>query len=270
MAQDSRPCKGCGATIYRTAPVAPIRHYCSPDCRPRCAVDGCEKPRHGLTYCSAHHTRWKRFGDPLAPRVRRPNGPRVRRNVIPAPCSIEGCARPSRKSGWCEGHYQQWYKYGEARPFFFTWADEPNCLVCGQPNGAFRSRKFCSSSCAVYYSRWAGALPPNPHCVRCGTEIDLRRISPKGYRQRADAKQCRKCRAMRSGWMSPGELAARDGAFCGICGCDVDLAARHPDSMRGSTDHVIPRARGGSDDPENQQLAHLICNQVKSDRVEAV
>lgn len=112
MAQTSRPCKGCGEPIYRTAPVAPIPHYHGPECRPRCAVAGCDKPQHGLTYCTAHHTRWKRTGDPLTPLSRRPNV---------GICGVEGCDQPMRKTGWCAGHYQQAKRFGAPRPFAYKW-----------------------------------------------------------------------------------------------------------------------------------------------------
>lgn len=32
-------------------------------------------------------------------------------------------------------------------------------------------------------------------------------------------------------------------------------------------DHIIPLARGGTDTPENRQLAHRLCNEIKSDRL---
>lgn len=66
--------------------------------------------------------------------------------------------------------------------------------------------------------------------------------------------------------MTPRELAARDGADCTICGAAVDMSLKAPDRMRASVDHMVPRACGGSDDPENLRLAHLRCNQIKSDR----
>lgn len=112
MAKTSAPCRGCGADILRTNATAPIRHYCSPDCRPRCDVDGCDKPRHGYIYCSAHHTRWKRYGEPLEPLVRTPNV---------GPCSVDGCGQPMRKRTWCASHYAQWVRTGKARPFIYKW-----------------------------------------------------------------------------------------------------------------------------------------------------
>ncbi|NKU01802.1 hypothetical protein GS918_28180 [Rhodococcus hoagii] len=43
------------------------------------------------------------------------------------------------------------------------------------------------------------------------------------------------------------------------------MAARNPDPFRASIDHKLPRSRGGTNDPQNLQLTHLWCNQVKSD-----
>lgn len=33
-------------------------------------------------------------------------------------------------------------------------------------------------------------------------------------------------------------------------------------------DHIVPRSRGGTDDPSNLRLAHAICNLVKGNRVD--
>lgn len=114
MAQSSRPCKGCGEPIYRTVQVAPIPHYHGPECRPRCDVEGCDKPRHGNVYCSAHHTRWKRTGDPLTALERQPNS---------GACSVGGCGQPMRKRGWCASHYSMWQRQGEVKPFTYKWGD---------------------------------------------------------------------------------------------------------------------------------------------------
>lgn len=47
----------------------------------------------------------------------------------------------------------------------------------------------------------------------------------------------------------------------------MDFRLTAPDPYRPSVDHRVPRARGGTNEPENLQLAHLHCNQVKSDRI---
>lgn len=257
MAQDSRPCKGCGEPIYRTVPVAPIKHYHGPECRPRCSVGECEKPVHAKDMCSAHSTRAERYGDPLAPKVRERNE---------GECSVEGCDRPMRKTRLCAGHYSMLAHYGEIREWAYRWSDEPTCLLCGKPNGSFKSRKYCSAACQQFVSRWRGRLPSNPSCARCGVEIDLATAGKNGRRKKADTKLCGRCRSQTRTEATPGELALRDGPYCQLCGCDVDMLAVAPDPMRPSVDHIIPRAWGGSDAADNNQLTHLICNQIKSDR----
>lgn len=259
MAQNSRPCMGCGTVIRRTVAVAPIRHYCSIDCRPRCCVEACEKPRHGSLYCSSHHTRWRQTGDPLTPLKRH-------RNV--GTCTVQGCEQPMRKMTWCASHYANWHRTGKhPEPFKYKWATTNVCVVCGATTGQLKRRKHCSARCQALDSRHKGTRPKTAECARCGAEIDLLALTRAGQFRRTDVKLCRKCKTMHSSrWPSPGELAARDGLACGICGHVVDTAAMHPDPMRASVDHVIPRSRGGSDEPDNFQLAHLWCNQVKSDR----
>lgn len=182
-------------------------------------------------------------------------------------CSVDECDRPVRKRGWCASHYSQWHRTGEVKPFVYTWANEPECLVCGRPNGGYRSRKFCSNACMRYWHNNGKAIPINPHCARCEVEIDLAEVGRKGQRRRRTVKLCRSCKSQTRTEATPRELALRDGPYCQLCGCDVDLTARHPDPMRPSVDHIIPRARGGSDVAENNQLAHLLCNQIKSDRL---
>lgn len=33
--------------------------------RPKCSIEGCDKPNHCKTYCDKHYMNWKRNGDPL-------------------------------------------------------------------------------------------------------------------------------------------------------------------------------------------------------------
>lgn len=185
MAQTSRPCKGCGEPIYRTAPVAPIPHYHGPECRPRCSVEGCEKPRHGNVYCSAHHTRWKRYGDPLAPLERRPNE---------GPCGVDGCLQPMRKTGLCASHYSMKHRYGEIRDWAYKWGEggyvsthrwlrrilgEPSgypCIDCGKQaeewsyNNADPDELVDEKHYGCAYSRNPECY--SPRCVPCHRRFD--------------------------------------------------------------------------------------------------
>lgn len=57
-------------------------------------------------------------------------------------------------------------------------------------------------------------------------------------------------------------LAARDGARCFYCECDLE-----PDSVVATADHVIPACRGGSNQLGNLVLACKPCNTDKGDQL---
>jgi len=52
----------------------------------------------------------------------------------------------------------------------------------------------------------------------------------------------------------------RDGYVCGLCGKTVEPNDVH-------IDHIRPRARGGTDDVWNLQVAHSLCNMRKGARI---
>ena len=116
--------------------------------RTPCAYDGCEMNVNRATgYCSKHHRRYYKYGDPaiVSPRLTRPsvcmvegcderhhaNGycavhaARVRTHgdphVVkqlqtsdrPDVCVVEGCGRPHRARGWCGSHWYRWKKHGD-------------------------------------------------------------------------------------------------------------------------------------------------------------
>jgi hypothetical protein len=53
-------------------------------------------------------------------------------------------------------------------------------------------------------------------------------------------------------------LAERDGWWCWLCGQAIDPAARGP--WQATVDHLVPRSRGGGNEPGNLRLAHRRCN----------
>lgn len=53
----------------------------------------------------------------------------------------------------------------------------------------------------------------------------------------------------------------RDEGICGICGCYV----RAGEAL--DIDHILPLARGGTDDFDNLQVSHASCNRSKGARV---
>ena len=184
----SRPCKGCGEPISRTAEIGPIKHYHSPECRPRCSVDGCVQPIKGKGMCSEHVTRFDRTGDPLTPLKRQHNV---------GTCAVEGCDEPMRKTGWCASHYAQWQRSGEdPKPFGYKWGSDDVGYI--GLHGRIRSQRGLASllscqHCGRRAAQWAydhtcpderasedGPYSINimryiPLCVSCHKRFDLSR-----------------------------------------------------------------------------------------------
>lgn len=59
----------------------------------------------------------------------------------------------------------------------------------------------------------------------------------------------------------------RDGYICQLCGEVIDPGLRWPHRLCATVDHVIPRRRGGTEEPDNVQAAHLGCNLSKGRRL---
>ena len=60
----------------------------------------------------------------------------------------------------------------------------------------------------------------------------------------------------------------REQDVCGICGLPVDKTLRFPDPMSPVIDHIIPVDKGGHPSAmENLQLAHMMCNRQKADKL---
>jgi 5-methylcytosine-specific restriction endonuclease McrA len=185
-------------------------------------------------------------------------------------CSVEGCDGAVRKRGWCASHYAQHTRTAtEPVPFQHKWSDFGPCLNCGKDSAGSIHRLYCSDNCRVTYAMYGGPRPTSTSCVACGAEIDLTARNKRGQIQRAVTKFCRPCKRDYNKYkMSAREIAMRDGTDCGICGLPVDMTLARSDGLDcPSVDHILPRSLGGSHDPLNLQLSHLVCNMRKSDRV---
>lgn len=74
--------------------------------------------------------------------------------------------------------------------------------------------------------------------------------------------------AIRAQWEHNKKIILATQSVCGICGKPVDKTLKYPDPMSPTVDHIIPVSKRG--DPialENLQLAHRVCNRLKSDKM---
>lgn len=250
----AKPCRGCGE------PLPGAKRYCSDACLPICAVDECEDLAKTRGWCTFHFTRWKITGDPAAP---------FTRTAYPAGlmCAFDGCRNKRRKFEHCSSHDTQRRKGLELSPLQYK-SKGYICAFCGGPSGTKRGwRNVCSSRCDAGLRRHGAPLPDNYTCILCR---DVFPYAVEGKRRRkSNTTMCIPCRraSLKHGY-SPAQLAKRDGADCKLCDAPVDMNLIYPDLMRGSVDHIIPTSLGGSNEPENVQLAHLHCNIKKNNRVE--
>ena len=154
------------------------------------------------------------------------------------------------------------------------------CKECGiQYESSHPKTIYCSRKCKdlgnTRIDREARiASKPVRYCLHCGVEM------PPAMR--SDAKFCsEECNsaahqlmrnlARRAGDIERSvvfrlQIAERDNWICGICDEEVDRTLSHPDPMCASVDHVIPLARGGTNDLDNLQISHLRCNLSKGAR----
>lgn len=225
-----------------------------------CRVQGCEKTAQTRGYCPMHYQRQRINGEVGSAEPSKTYRP-------PGICEVEDCGQPRRKGEWCASHYSQMMRIGSVKPFGHKWAKKSLCLVCGR-DSAYSYRQFCSGACRALWRTHAGQVPQSVQCSSCSGSIDLTVRTKRGYRQRTDTLLCRRCKQdKRKHGLSVELLARRDGLACGICSTPVNMSLNSPDQMRASVDHILPRALGGTNDPVNLQLTHLLCNVRKGHRV---
>ena len=61
------------------------------------------------------------------------------------------------------------------------------------------------------------------------------------------------------------DIFYRDNGTCKICGLPVPFDKHIDDNWGATIDHIVPLSKGGEHSIKNCQLAHRICNSLKSD-----
>lgn len=170
------------------------------------------------------------------------------------------------------------------------------CARCGTPL-VRRGKKYCSQKCGEIARGQRLAEPyPTRHCAldgcdvtftpkyrtqRCCSErhgkLHYNRQSRADGRQKAqpwnDKRRDRyhRRRAQRKSAtigrpVILGEIATRDGWRCHLCRKKVNRLLEWPAPKSPSLDHLVPLSEGGTHDPTNVRLAHLVCNTRKGRR----
>jgi hypothetical protein len=146
------------------------------------------------------------------------------------------------------------------------------CQTCGREfSSAKRTVETCSVECsdakrAARQKAERRATKSERQCPHCGELFMPRRINAFYCSERCNSSAHALVRKMagRAGSerrkISRAAIGDRDGWRCNICHRPVDKRRRHPDPLAPSIDHVIPLSQGGTNDLENLQLTHLVCN----------
>jgi len=175
------------------------------------------------------------------------------------------------------------------------------CIVCGKEIIG-QSRMFCSDECRKENARLKfqkhkktkqyreelnrqnGRYVPKPGkvkiCEYCRKEFKTNRPEKKYcskqcrskayYSSETKREERRRYRARKvNAYVSrvvTKDTYKRDKGICQICGKPIDLKYKSPHPMSLTIDHIIPLSLGGTHEPKNVQIAHMICNSTKGNR----
>lgn len=167
-----------------------------------------------------------------------------------------------------------------------------SCRSCGVEFETAGAHQYCSDTCRMRVQEIGDHFAAPGTCRRCGGDRgkwstfcdscksarrrETRRLAKaRGRIQDADwsVLNSHRQRARHYGvefvsGIRRDDIAERDSWKCGICGDYIDRNIDYPDPMSRSLDHIVPMARGGGHVPDNLQIAHWLCNSVKSDNLE--
>lgn len=225
-----------------------------------CKMDGCDRDAWCKEYCSKHYYYAQRNG--LLPRPK---------------CSVDGCEQPSFRKGMCNTHNLRAERHGDPSIRKCTANGETKsktCIVdgCGKPCKA-------GDYCPTHYGRVV-RRGGDPHTVKrlaSGTATEERKKENraralKRYFQTPHGKLRRRFNLSKTRILAGAKtdryidkeqfLVMWAATECAICGEPIADADK-------TIDHIIPVSRGGDNTIANMQIAHLRCNQLKGNRVDA-
>lgn len=175
-------------------------------------------------------------------------------------CLSEFWGRNGQK--WCSKKCITVKRHAEERVLGGT---KRKCLQCGIQT---RGGQICSDECRI--ARWSRK------CNDCDAEYVQKKNTSgkcgrcrKKDRERASSVRLRVRRGkvrVAVNKLSVREVFDKDGGRCQVCKKAINWDLSWPHKMSMSVDHIVPLSKGGSDEAENVQAAHLGCNSRKSDK----
>ncbi|MFC8765969.1 HNH endonuclease [Streptomyces sp. NPDC057193] len=156
----------------------------------------------------------------------------------------------------CKDEVRSASRHRLSRPDYLDLIKNRRCLECEAPipeSSSIRARFCPGRTCLQRFNirRWSEA---NPDRVNEHSRISAQR------------RRARLAEVTVEGF-SHQEIFQRDEWLCQLCGGEVSPKAKWPELMSASLDHIIPLARQGDHTRINVQLAHLLCNLRKSDKL---
>lgn len=150
------------------------------------------------------------------------------------------------------------------------------CIVCGQPIPD-RNKLYCSVDCR------RGKVKKTKRCIVCGKEFVTTRsgkltcsaeCSKRNYYSKKTSRTDRYKDITIDKDINVERLALRDNNICKICGKPVNWNDKREinglvlcGNSYPSIDHIKPVSKGGLHSWDNVQLAHRLCNALKSNKV---
>jgi 5-methylcytosine-specific restriction endonuclease McrA len=165
-----------------------------------------------------------------------------------------------------------------------------SCDGCGSEFiTRIKAQRFCSTDCRLDYrasqssTEWRKKNPKKDvyvyDCDWCEEKIErltplggVKRYHPECSRQAQSARNRIKTVKRQNATVKPSRvwvemLVETDGSDCQICKEPIDLTLARTSRFGATIDHIIPLSKGGTDEIDNLQLAHWICNNQKSDKL---
>jgi 5-methylcytosine-specific restriction endonuclease McrA len=220
-----------------------------------CAADGCDIDRiQARGYCAKHYVYWRR--------AQKLNTQHERQCTECGQPFTTSEARQVLCSRACRSRVAQRRTTVTRYPDRVTLARRtlnqvaPLVIVPTAGEGA-----WTAGNCALCSEPFVSRLRTITCSIQCQARLKADRMHEKGHRYRA---------RLRAAYVAPVNRALiylRDEYTCQLCHLPVDMTTLSPQPFAPSLDHVIPLARGGTHELNNVQLAHVICNSIKSDRL---